>query len=59
MKDIAQQGEVEGAWQEVHQRTIERDKISAERESIEYTASINLNSARKEVSWKPILKFKS
>ncbi|XP_042862133.1 COP1-interactive protein 1-like isoform X3 [Penaeus japonicus] len=43
------QGEVEGAWQEVHQRTIERDKICAERESIEYTASINLNSAKKEV----------
>lgn len=40
--------EVEQAWQEVHQRTMEKDKISADKESLEYTSSINLKIAKKE-----------
>ncbi|XP_069953482.1 uncharacterized protein [Cherax quadricarinatus] len=43
------QSEVEQAWQEVHQRTMERDKASAEKVSLECTYSINLNTARREI----------
>nr|XP_045601325.1 uncharacterized protein LOC123760015 isoform X1 [Procambarus clarkii]XP_045601326.1 uncharacterized protein LOC123760015 isoform X1 [Procambarus clarkii]XP_045601327.1 uncharacterized protein LOC123760015 isoform X1 [Procambarus clarkii]XP_045601328.1 uncharacterized protein LOC123760015 isoform X1 [Procambarus clarkii] len=43
------QSEVEQAWQEVHQRTIERDRVSAEKESLECTYTISLNTARKEI----------
>ncbi|CAL4131057.1 unnamed protein product, partial [Meganyctiphanes norvegica] len=42
-------GEVENAWQEVHQKTIERDRAKAERESLECTSAINLNTAKIEV----------
>lgn len=43
------QNEVERGWQEAHQRTVERDKAMAEKESLEYTSSIAINTARKEV----------
>lgn len=42
------QNEVERGWQEAHQRTVERDKAMAEKESLEYTSSIAINTARKE-----------
>ncbi|KAG0727134.1 hypothetical protein GWK47_035266 [Chionoecetes opilio] len=42
------QDEVERGWQEAHQRTVERDKAVAERESLEYTSSIAINTARRE-----------
>lgn len=43
------QGEVENAWQEVHQRTIERDRVKAERESLQCTSDITLNTAKIEI----------
>ncbi|XP_066968309.1 putative leucine-rich repeat-containing protein DDB_G0290503 [Macrobrachium rosenbergii] len=43
------QGEVEGAWQEVHVRTMEKDKIQAEKESLEYTSGIAVATVKKEV----------
>ncbi|XP_042238945.1 sporulation-specific protein 15-like isoform X2 [Homarus americanus] len=43
------QSEVERAWQEAHQRTIERDRISAEKESLQHTSSITLSTSKKEV----------
>ncbi|KAK7080941.1 hypothetical protein SK128_005712 [Halocaridina rubra] len=43
------QGEIEGAWQEVHVRTLERDKVQAERESLEYTSGIAVSTVKKEV----------
>ncbi|XP_045121993.1 GRIP and coiled-coil domain-containing protein 2-like isoform X2 [Portunus trituberculatus] len=42
------QDEVERGWQEAHQRTVERDKAVAEKESLEYTSSIAINTARRE-----------
>ncbi|XP_068244365.1 putative leucine-rich repeat-containing protein DDB_G0290503 isoform X2 [Palaemon carinicauda] len=43
------QGEVEGAWQEVHVRNMEKDKVQAEKESLEYTSSIAVATVKKEV----------
>lgn len=40
---------MERGWQEAHQHTVERDKAVAEKESLEYTSSIAINTARREV----------
>ena len=41
---------MENAWRESHEHIIERDKINAEKESIEHTFNINLNTSKEEVS---------
>ena len=43
------QDEVERGWQVAHQHTVERDKAVAEKESLDYTSSIAINTARREV----------
>lgn len=44
------QGEAERGWQEAHQQRLEKDRVTAQRESLECTSTIAITTARGEVS---------
>ncbi|KAK3875955.1 hypothetical protein Pcinc_019210 [Petrolisthes cinctipes] len=45
----ALQGEAERGWQEAHQQRLEKDRATAQRESLECTSAIAITTARREI----------